>query len=191
MDQGQAAVWAAAIGVPGVLLSGVLSYRAGRRQVRDQGANEHMQWLRQQRQQCYVQFLQAVDACMKALEAHSVAIVGLSDRLEAGDLDAATYDFDPLLFPAAVLSRIDELSKSRDGLLMLGPHEVDDQAEATFSAIVAYWAAHGDAVVAMMSGQQADGHPAWNALATTEDAAIAERKEFIAASRSVLTEPPK
>lgn len=37
-----------------VLLSGVLSYRAGRRQVRDQGVNEHLHWLRQQRQEYYV-----------------------------------------------------------------------------------------------------------------------------------------
>ncbi|MFJ6082737.1 hypothetical protein ACIQI8_15165 [Streptomyces sp. NPDC092369] len=191
MDQGQAAIWAAAIGVPGVLLSGVLSYRAGRRQVRDQGANEHLQWLRQQRQERYVGFLQAVDLCLKALEAHSGDLVSLSDRLESGDVDAATYDFARLYIPRDVLLRVDDLGKSRDSLLMLGPEEVDERAEALFTSVLDYWSAHGEALRSLQSGPPPDGDPAWSALADADDATVARRREFIAAARENLTTPPK
>ncbi|MFI9358134.1 hypothetical protein [Streptomyces lydicus] len=186
MDQGQAAVWAAAIGIPGVLLSGVLSYRAGRRQVRDQGANEHQHWLRQQRQEQYVQFLQAVDHCLKAVQAHSGAVVKLSDQLDAGEVDAAVHDFD---LPRDVLLSQGDLGKSRDGLLMLGPETVDERAQAVFLGVLDYWSAHGDVLTALRSGSQPDDHPAWSALAHAEDAVVQQREEFIAAARSVLTEP--
>jgi hypothetical protein len=149
-----------------------------------------MHWLRQQRQQSYVQFLHEVDLCMKALEALSVALVGLSDRLDEGEVDADTYDFDPLQFPREVLERMDELGKSRDGLLMLGPAKADEHAQTLFSAIITYWGAHGDMVSALRSGPQPAEHPAWAALASTEDAALGRRREFIAAARSVLTDPP-
>ncbi|NEC77148.1 hypothetical protein [Streptomyces rochei] len=190
MDQGQAAIWAAAIGVPGVLLSGVLSYRAGRRQVRDQGANEHLQWLRQQRQERYVGFLQAVDLCLKALEAHSGALVSLSDQLDAGEVDAATYDFAPLFMPRDVWLRVEELQKSRDGLLMLGPEDVDERALALFTALINFVSAHGDLVSALMHGPQPDDHPAWSVLADADDATMERRKDFIAAARANLTKPP-
>ncbi|GLW13637.1 hypothetical protein Stsp01_03800 [Streptomyces sp. NBRC 13847] len=187
MDQGQAAVWAAAIAIPGVLLSGVLSYRAGRRQVRDQGVNEHQHWLRQQRQEHYVQFLQAVDLCVKALEAYSGAVVSVSDRLDTGEIDASTYNFTPLFLPRDVLLHHEELGKSRDGLLMIGPETVDERAQAVFIAILNYWSAHCDVLSALQSGPQSDDHPAWSALADADDALVAKRGEFIAAARSVLT----
>ncbi|MFD5481253.1 hypothetical protein [Streptomyces hawaiiensis] len=193
MDQGQAAIWAAAIGVPGVLLSGVLSYRAGRRQVRDQGANEHLQWLRQQRQERYVGFLQTVDLCLKALEIHSGDLVSLSDQLDSGDVDAAAYDFAPLYIPRDVLRSIEELAKSRDSLLMLGPDEVDDRAQALFTAVLNYWSAHGDALHTLQLGPLPlpDDEPAWTALADADDETVARRREFIAAARENLTTPPK
>ncbi|MGW2331594.1 hypothetical protein ACWC5C_38405 [Streptomyces sp. NPDC001700] len=191
MDQGQAAIWAAAIGIPGVMLSGVLSYRAGRRQVRDQGANEHLLWLRQQRQLLYVEFLHSVDLCLKVLERYSGEIVGVSDQLDAGRVDADTYDFAPLYLPGDVLQRIDEMSKSRDGLLMLGPDEVDERAQALFTAVLDYQSAHSNVLNALRTGPQPDEHPAWSALADADDTAVARRSDFIAAARAALTTPPK
>lgn len=108
MDQGQAAVWAAAIGIPGVLLSGVLSYRAGRRQVRDQGVNEHLHWLRQQRQEYYVRFLQALHVCLDAVDAHTDAVVAGGRALESGDIDASSDDFQQLFSPRNVIDRLED-----------------------------------------------------------------------------------
>jgi hypothetical protein len=139
----------------------------------------------------FVGFLQAVDLCVKALEAHSSALVSLSDQLDAGAVEAATYDFAPLYLPRDVLLRVEELERSRDSLLMLGPKEVDVRAEALFTAVVAYWSAHGDALTALRSGPQPEEHPAWSALADADDATVAQRREFIAAARANLTTPPK
>lgn len=103
MDQGQAAIRAAAIGVPGVLLSGVLSYRAGRRQVRDQGVNEHRHWLRQQRQEYYVRFLQVLHVTLRVITAHSDAVVEAGQALESEELDSRDDDFQQLFRPSGVM----------------------------------------------------------------------------------------
>jgi hypothetical protein len=106
MDQGQAAKWGAAIGVPGVLVSGVLSYRAGRRQVRDQSVNEHLHWLRQQRQEYYVRFLQALQLCVKALDAHTKAVVAAGRALRAGELSADSEEYERYYSPSEVAEKL-------------------------------------------------------------------------------------
>ncbi|MCX5326300.1 hypothetical protein [Streptomyces sp. NBC_00120] len=68
MDQGIAALWAAGLGIAGAISSGVLSFRAGRRQVQDQASAEHAHWLRQQRQEAYIAFLSVCDAHQRKIE---------------------------------------------------------------------------------------------------------------------------
>lgn len=72
VDGGIATVGAAVIGLVtgggSALLSGVLAYKAGRRQVQDQGLSAHRQWLCQQRQEAYVAYLSACDAFIDAVD---------------------------------------------------------------------------------------------------------------------------
>ncbi|MFH8581605.1 hypothetical protein [Streptomyces zaomyceticus] len=65
MTEGWGMVVAAAIGLIGVLCGLFI----GRRTVRDQARVEHGQWLRGQRQEAYVQCLDAWDGAMRAFEA--------------------------------------------------------------------------------------------------------------------------
>jgi len=64
MTEGWGMVVAAAIALIGVLCGLLI----GRRQVRDQAQVEHGQWLRGQRQEAYVQFLDVWDGAMRAFE---------------------------------------------------------------------------------------------------------------------------
>lgn len=189
MDQGQAAVWAAAIGIPGVLLSGVLSYRAGRRQVRDQGVNEHLHWLRQQRQEHYVRFLQALHLCLMALDAHTKAVVATTRAVAAGELEFDSDEFQRLYSPAEVIEKVTILDEVREGIRMLGPDTVDERADAVLRAVTLRWGAHNYVLNARVSGAEQDIEGSWTYMADTSDETAETRRAFVQAARSVLTEP--
>ncbi|MEU0763745.1 hypothetical protein ABZ351_29145 [Streptomyces microflavus] len=189
MDQGQAAVLAACIGIPGILFGGILSYRAGRRQVRDQGENEHLHWLRQQRQEHYVRFLQTIDLCLETLQNLSTDIVNLSDRIDAREIDAGAHELDSLYHPRDFLQNQSDLAKNRDALLMLGPDSVDTKAQLVVVAVTEFWLAHNGILNALISNDSESEAASWTRLADAEDAVMKVRKEFIEASRTVLISP--
>ncbi|MFE6401741.1 hypothetical protein [Streptomyces alboflavus] len=187
MDQGQAAVWAAAIGVPGILLSGVLSYRAGRRQVRDQGLNEHVHWLRQQRQEHYVRFLQALHLCLKALEGHTKAVVAATSAVEAGELEVTGEGFQSLYNPAEVIEKLTILNEAREGIRMLGPDEVDASADAVLNAVTLSWGAHNSLLNSCVTREEQDTDDAWTKMANTSDESAETLRAFVQTARAVLT----
>ncbi|WP_093663271.1 hypothetical protein [Streptomyces radiopugnans] len=71
MDQGDAAVWAAGIAavaaVSGAAVGGLLTSRALRRQVRDQGDVEHQHWLRQERQKACTAVIDSYEAFSRVM----------------------------------------------------------------------------------------------------------------------------
>ncbi|MFC8837592.1 hypothetical protein ACFT8V_31110 [Streptomyces griseoincarnatus] len=189
MDQGQAAVLAAAIGIPGVLLSGVLSYRAGRRQVRDQGVNEHLHWLRQQRQEHYVRFLQALQLCLKVLEEHTKPVVTATQAVREGSLEVDSDDFQRLYSPPEVIEKLDTLGDVREAIRMLGPEEIDKHADAVLRAVTLRWGSHNYLLNAHVTGEEENIEAAWENMADTSDATSETLRAFVQAARSVLTEP--
>ncbi|MFE7535161.1 hypothetical protein ACFU67_12925 [Streptomyces rhizosphaericola] len=58
---------ASAVTVLGMILAAWIAYRAGRRQVADQGLIEHRHWRRQNRLEAYKQFMVATDGVTEAL----------------------------------------------------------------------------------------------------------------------------
>ncbi|MEU0677345.1 hypothetical protein ABZ330_31510 [Streptomyces sp. NPDC006172] len=189
MDQGQAAVLAAAIGIPGVLLSGVLSYRAGRRQVRDQGVNEHLHWLRQQRQEHYVRFLQALQLCLKVLEEHTKPVVEATQAVEEGSLEVDSDDYQRLYSPPEVIEKLETLGDMREAIRMLGPEEIDKQADAVLRAVTLRWGSHNYLLNAHVTREAQNIEAAWENMADTSDATSETLRAFVQAARSVLTEP--
>lgn len=189
MDQGQAAIWAAAIAVPGVLLSGVLSYRAGRRQVRDQGVIEHLHWLRQQRQEHYVRFLQALHLCLKTLDAHTDVVVAATQAAEVGELDVGSDDYQRLYSPVEVIEQLETLDEIGEGIRMLGPDEVDERADGVLRALALRWGSHNHLLNARVSGAEQDLDNAWTSMADTSDGTAEALQAFVRVARSVLTEP--
>ncbi len=69
MDQGWAAVIAAGVAAVVAVAASFIGVWLGRRTVRDQAQVEHGQWLRNQRQEAYVQCLDTWDGAMRAFEA--------------------------------------------------------------------------------------------------------------------------
>lgn len=68
MSEGWGMILAAAFSGLFVLLAAVIAYRAGRRQVADQGQIEHQHWVRQNRFDAYQKFIAASDAVDDTLE---------------------------------------------------------------------------------------------------------------------------
>ncbi|MFE0692949.1 hypothetical protein [Streptomyces sp. NPDC058869] len=71
---------ASGVTVLGMILAAWIAYRAGRRQVADQGLIEHRHWRRQNRLEAYKQFMVSTDGFTEAMEKwrtnHSAANVG-------------------------------------------------------------------------------------------------------------------
>lgn len=96
MDQGLAAVLGAGVGVVGTLGTACVTYLATRHQAKDQERVEHGQWLRQQRQRAYEDFLVAYDRFAGAATAMEDALqVRRTEGLEelAVSLKDAIEDF--------------------------------------------------------------------------------------------------
>ncbi|MFI6340771.1 hypothetical protein [Streptomyces sp. NPDC050535] len=106
----------------------------GRRGVTDQAAVEHRQWLRGQRQEAYINLLDAWDAALAALE--DVVDVW-DDRVEeASRGDGFMEDFVELRVEAANQT----LAKPLDRAALMGPREADvgvDAMDSTFDAMSA------------------------------------------------------
>lgn len=77
MDQGNAAVIAAGLGIAGTLLGSlggaIVAARATRKQVRDQEGAEHRNWLRQERRASYAALLDACSKGMDILRRHALS----------------------------------------------------------------------------------------------------------------------
>lgn len=98
-----------------------IGYRAGRRQTTDQATVEHGQWLRGQRQNAYVQFLDAWDDAIDRLKAFQD---GWDERARRAVEDGEDADL-----PARAEVALDEAWESVRRLLdrveLLGPEKVN------------------------------------------------------------------
>ncbi|MFI9781788.1 hypothetical protein ACIHCV_45700 [Streptomyces sp. NPDC051956] len=117
MSDGTAAIVAAGIGaavsIPGVIGAAVIAYRAGRRQVADQGVVDHRHWRRQIRFEAYEKFLAATDAGMQVLD----------DRVHgrAGN--------------PAVLAALEQLLSAQARVRVAGPDAMWQQAQQAFHGV--------------------------------------------------------
>lgn len=129
-----------AAAVSGVLaiVAGVLAYKSGRRQVKDQAVVEHEQWLRDQRQEAYLGFLQSLDRMLghagddgDALDERHADMASQGEAEPPRGLTLAEMeDMDPR-------GRFGmELYAELDGVALLGPDAVVEAGRAAADAVV-------------------------------------------------------
>ena len=136
MSDGWGAVIASVATGVFLLVAAFWAYKAGRRQVADQAAVEHEQWLRGQRQEAYLAFLASLDRLARDAEEGC-------DNLE----DYLPGSGEEPIEPAAGLTIEDleeearepfgmELYEELEKLTLLGPDAVVDAARAAAGALV-------------------------------------------------------
>lgn len=121
MDQGLAAVIAAmAAGVFGItgVFAGIV---VGRRQTTDQAAVEHQQWLRGQRQEAYLQLLEAFDVALPQLES---LVQRWDDIALRADQQNLANEFEEIIHDSAT-EAMAILVKPIERVQFLGPEAVD------------------------------------------------------------------
>lgn len=135
MDQGIAAVLSAGVAASVTLLGAAVAYRAGRRQVRDQGSIEHAHWLRGQREQAYLAFLAS---CERATAAGRLRR-DLWERMHGGptpDDEIVSQLRDEVQSVGRAFSEaVDQILEPLERIRMLGPDIVVSEAEYTLEAV--------------------------------------------------------
>ncbi|MFE7155331.1 hypothetical protein [Streptomyces sp. NPDC057636] len=196
MDDGIATVGAAVIGLVAgggsALLSGLLAYKAGRRQVHDQGLATHQQWLLQQRQEGYVSLLSACDAFVDGLDA---CFLALGTAEATGDMSLyegalECVDVEVYLNTQQLEGGVDhQLGK----ILMLGPATVSQQAKALRASV----RAARDDLAHLTNGLIPHASPPpelegtddwWSRVERARDEVAANRSAFVAAAYTSLTD---
>ncbi|TDC74790.1 hypothetical protein [Streptomyces hainanensis] len=196
MDGGIATVWAAAIGLVtgggSALLSGILAYKAGRRQIRDQGLSAHRQWLCQQRQEAYVAFLECCDAFVDALDACVLALGTAEATHDLSLYEDAIECVDVEVYLTAQ-KREGDMDHQLGRILMLSPAEVSDQASTVRASIVAARRDLGHLTDSLIPNGPLlpelepldDG---WSKVERSRDEVVASRSAFVAIAHATLTE---
>ncbi|MFZ4203359.1 hypothetical protein ACOZE4_00575 [Streptomyces griseoincarnatus] len=167
MDEGNAAVIAAALGIAGTLFGSLggamVAARATRKQVRDQEGAEHRHWLRQERQTAYAALL---DACRRGMEIIRV-------HLSSGD---------EYLNDAVALEILSAALEARTVVAIVGPPDMDIKARELAECFV-------DTINSRRDMVQSDG------VVNSEDRDFgrhftrldAARSAFVDGARDVLT----
>jgi hypothetical protein len=195
VDGGIATVLAAAIGLVagggGALLSGAIAYKAGRRQVHDQGLSTHRQWILQQRQEAYVGYLNSCHVLIKAVDDCTLALgtaeATNDDSIYAGALacvDVASYR-------AAEVSE-GETDYHLDRIFMLGPVEVCECARSLRTSMRSLVENLG-----CLTNGLIDAGPRppeitppddwWSAVERSRNRVLESRTTFVAAAQETLT----
>lgn len=181
MDQGWAAIIAAtAAGVFGItgILTGIT---VGRRQTTDQADVEHQQWLRGQRQDAYVQLLDAWDQAVDALDqlADDWAVIEL-EMDSQGQID----DFQQTIHQRAEAAR-QVMVKPLDRATLLGPEDVDravSRMDTAFDEAQAWLGRQADPAGSLQNWDQ------WTRLLTILHD---ERRGFLEAAKAEMGRPPR
>ncbi|MDF3300195.1 hypothetical protein [Streptomyces tropicalis] len=175
MDQGLAAVLGAAVGVVGTLGTACFTYLATRQQTRDRERVEHGQWLRQQRQQAYENFLIAYDRFAAAATAVEDALQG--PRTEG-------YED----YVAALKDAMDAFGSARVRVAVAGPHFASQSAgriAVLFSQTLKSLQAWGEA---QASG--GDVSETSSQLHDVQGRVQLAYRDFVRDARSILETPP-
>jgi len=171
------AITAGVFGIGGALAGVVV----GRRQVTDQAAVEHGQWLRGRRQEAYLALLDAWDTALAHLE-------GISDEWaerEDWQRQNAEHTWEAYV-EAQMLTAQSPLTKPLDLVQLLGPEPVDQAAGAMDSAV--------DAIAAYLNHQAAPDEPfeqdwaSWIGLMTRAHRA---RRAFTQAAKTAMRTAPR
>ncbi|MEU1849758.1 hypothetical protein ABZ499_10900 [Streptomyces sp. NPDC019990] len=176
------------------LLSGVLAYKAGRRQVQDQGLVAHNQWLCQQRQEAYVAYLAACDAFLEALDACFLAL-GTAEATHDFSLYAGAIECVDVQVYLTAQTREGEMDHHLGRILMLGPAEVSERADALRADVLGARKDLGH----LTDGLLPDASPAvpeleplddwWSKVERSRDQVVASRSTFVAVAHAALTGP--
>lgn len=169
-----AALIAAVAALGGVLL--------GRRQVTDQAAVEHGQWLRGQRQEAYVTLLEAWDTGVKRFD----------ERVENWEMEHyAAEHFEGNGWEESEKSIyhhtqeiFETVQREIERVELLGPKSVDDASAQLADALGAL----RDAVRSKAGGEE---WPDWEAYRQAVEKADTARRKFLLASRETMRTAPR
>lgn len=151
----------------------------GRQQAKDQAQVEHGQWLRDQRQSAYADFLTAWDAAGKSLnqmEETWDAWTAVHDPNYPGDVEEAMKDrMTNHLIPVFAPVRL-----ALERVQLLGPEEIDSASEAMFDGL----ADLGGLLVVQV------GQEDWPNYHRVREGVRTKRQAFLDAARKVTREAP-
>jgi hypothetical protein len=197
MDGGIATLWAAVIGLVtgggSALLTGVLAYKAGRRQVSDQGLSTHRLWLCQQRQEVYVGYLGACDAFIEALDNCFLALGTAEATNDLSFYEGATECVDIEVYLTAQ-AREGDMDHHLGRMLMLGPARVSEQANTLRAAALAARKDLGHLTEALIPDAspppELEPHDDWwSKVDRARDQVVASRAGFVSVAHATLTDP--
>ncbi|MFJ1708745.1 hypothetical protein [Kitasatospora sp. NPDC088346] len=182
MDQGVAAVVAAAVAGIVAVTGSFVGVWVGRRQVQDQAKVEHGQWLRGQRQEAFVDFLAVWDATVgqlagRMLNLYEIEQLDNEDGWDAaGELNAEELHHERL-----------PVARAGERVVMLGPESVAVAAAGMLDAI--------DALAAGVGAQFRDpsgrpGHGTTDGYHLASNSVAARRKEFVELAATLLQTAP-
>ncbi|MEU8679107.1 hypothetical protein [Streptomyces sp. NPDC048560] len=129
MDGQLATILAAGIAASVTLAGAVIAYRAGRRQVRDQGEIAHSQWLRTQREQAYVEYLTTCEVANDAIYKCSIKFDEVLAQISSPDFAGNRSEAASSIEIDQAHNLVDAVQHPLNRIIMLGPHSVAEQAE--------------------------------------------------------------
>ncbi|MBG7696629.1 hypothetical protein HCJ76_00565 [Streptomyces sp. MC1] len=175
-----ATIFTAIVGGLIALAVAYIGYRTGRRQTTDQATVEHGQWLRGQRQQAYLAFVDTWDTWAEALQGLQQSWEPWVRAYEQGDRpDDPTEESSRLLGDAWRALRRD-----LERVELLGPQQIDVAVRAMVDA----FREMRDVIAAQMStGATCPRWDEWNPVTVRANTA---RLNFHAAAIETLRQPP-
>jgi hypothetical protein len=169
-----AAVIAAVAALGGVLL--------GRRQVKDQAAVEHGQWLRGQRQEAYVALLEAWDTGVKQFDER---VQNWEDEHYAAEhFEGNGWEESEKSIYHRTHEIAETVQRAIERVELLGPKSVDDASVRLADALTAL----RDAVRSKAGGEE---WPDWIAYGEAKGRVEAARRGFLMASRETMRAAPR
>jgi hypothetical protein len=178
MDQGWAAL-AAAVAAGVFALGGAwVGFLGGRRQTTDQAAVEHAQWLRGQRQEAYIRFLEEWERALAdfdQFEQQPEAWFNIPPERDPGPYHAAFYE--------AADEPTTRLRPFLERLTILGTTEVESAALALNKVLV-------DLQTVLGRGLDGDG-PDWVAYRRVFERGEPQRRLFVQRAQKVMLTAPR
>ncbi|GGX94631.1 hypothetical protein [Streptomyces anandii] len=173
-----AAVIAAVAALVGVLAGVVV----GRRQVTDQAAVEHGQWLRGQRQEAYVALLEAWDTGVKRFNERVQNWEGEHYHAETFEGDGWEESEKSIYIETHEIA--ETVQRAIERVELLGPKSVDDASAHLADAL-------GVLRDAVRSKAGSEEWPDWEAYGEAREKADMARRGFLTASRETVRAAPR
>ncbi|MFD9629320.1 hypothetical protein [Streptomyces violascens] len=185
MDEQVATIFAAGIAASVTLVGAAIAYRAGRRQVRDQGDIAHSHWLRTQREQAYVEYLSACETANDAIYKCSMKFDEALIAISAPEFSGNRAEVILAIGADEAYELADATQKYLNRIIMLGPDSVAAQAEELRSALWNY--ANGTHGLIFRLSQEIPSQPEIDRESDKMDKVFRARTDFAKCARLVLT----